>query len=209
MKLYTMPGTCALACVIAAVWEDAPIEVVNLNYGDHKGPDYLSVNPRGQVPALLFDDGDVLTEATAILAFIGSAFGGDTKFSADSVMGRKEAEALSFLSSEVHAAFKGHFQPATYAEDKAGEAIVCRKTYARLDNYFGYLNDWVADTDGPWMLENRSYADAYLYIVMRWISGTPLKLEDYPNLARHQREMEKDAGVQKALKLQGMKPATA
>ena len=72
MKLYTMPGTCALACVIAAASVDAPIEIINLKYGDHKQDDYLSINPRGQVPALVFDNGDVLTEAVAILRYIGA-----------------------------------------------------------------------------------------------------------------------------------------
>ena len=209
MKLYTMPGTCALACVIAIAWEDADIEVVNLRYGDHKKSDYLSVNPRGQVPALVFDDGEVLTEATAILGFIGAAFGGGDSdhYAPNKPLGYREAEALSYLSSEVHAAFKGHFHPGALTDDAAGEEGVRRQTYKRLDGYFGYLNDWISDTGSPWLLKERSYADAYLYIVMRWIDGTPLKLEDYPNLLNHQKVMEADEGVQKALKLQGMKPA--
>ncbi|MGB3456613.1 MAG: glutathione S-transferase N-terminal domain-containing protein [Litorimonas sp.] len=209
MKLYTMPMTCALACAIAVVWEDAPIEIVTLGYGDHKKADYLAINPRGQVPALVFDDGEVLTEAVAILEFIGATFGGgDTDLYARSKpLGYREAEALSFLSSEVHAAFKGHFSPGTFADTPQTEKMVRHKTYARLDGYFGYLNDWISDTDSPWMLDQRSYADAYLYIVLRWIDRTPLSLSDYPNLAAHQIEMEKDEGVQKALKLAGMKPA--
>lgn len=208
MKLYTMPGTCALACVIAIAWEDAAIEVVNLNYGDHKKEDYLSINPRGQVPALVFDDGSVLTEAVAILRFIGARFGGDKRYAADQELGYRESEALSYLSSEVHAAFKGHFHPGTFADTPQTEKVVRHKTYARLDGYFGYLNDWISDTDGPWLLAEKSYADAYLYIVMRWIERTPLSLDDYPNLATHQREMEKDDAVLKALKQQGMKAAT-
>lgn len=207
MKLYTMPGTCALACNIAVAWADAPIEIVNLAYGDHKKDAYLSVNPRGQVPALVFDDGDLLTEATAILAFIGAKFGGDPAFARDDVLGRKEAEALSYLSSEVHAAFKGHFSPGTFAETPQTEKVVRHKTYARLDGYFNRLNDWIAESEGPWLLARKSYADAYLYIVMRWIERTPLQLENYPNLAAHQQEMEKDEGVLLALDRQGMKPA--
>ncbi|WP_298913740.1 glutathione S-transferase N-terminal domain-containing protein [uncultured Algimonas sp.] len=208
MKLYTMPGTCALAPNIAVAWEDAPIEIVNLPYGDHKSDAYLAVNPRGQVPALVFDDGSVLTEGAAILAFIGAKFGGDA-FARDTPLGYREAEALSYLSSEVHAAFKGHFSPGTFAETPQSEKIVRHKTYARLDSHFKRLNDWVAESDGPWLLPERSYADAYLYIVMRWIERTPLKLEDYPKLAEHQREMEKDESVQLALERQGMKPTKA
>ncbi|MGB6229899.1 MAG: glutathione S-transferase N-terminal domain-containing protein [Litorimonas sp.] len=207
MKLYTMPGTCALAPNIAAAWEDAPIEIVNLERGEHKGEAYLAINPRGQVPALVFDDGDVLTEATAILDFIGAQFGGDPEYARDKPLGRKEAEALSYLSSEVHAAFKGHFSPGTFADTPQTEKVVRHKTYARLDRYFQRLDAWIGESEGPWLLERKSYADAYLYIVMRWIDRTPLKLDDYPNLAAHQREMEKDDGVGLALERQGMRPA--
>jgi len=207
MKLYTLSGTCALAPNIAAAWEEAPIEIVLMERGEHKEDAYLSINPRGQVPALVFDDGDVLTEATAILSYIGAAFGGDTEFARDKPLGRKEAEALSYLTSEVHAAFKGHFAPGTFADTPQTEKVVRHKTYDRLDTHFKRLDEWVGESDGPWLLSRKSYADAYLYIVMRWVERTPLQLSDYPNLAAHQREMEKDSGVLLALERQGMKPA--
>ncbi len=63
--LYTMPGTCSLSPNIAVAWLDAPVEIHNIPYGDQKKDYYLAINPRGQVPALRFEDGDVLTEATA------------------------------------------------------------------------------------------------------------------------------------------------
>jgi glutathione S-transferase len=209
MKLYTMTGTCALAPNIAVAWADAPIEVVNLERGDQKGEAYLAINPRGQVPALVIDDGDVLTEAAAILGYIREAYGRAPDFARDKPAGRKEAEALTYLSSEVHAAFKGHFSPGTFANTPQTEKTVRHLTYDRLDTYFQYLNDWMAESDGPWLLSARSYADAYLYIVMRWVERTPLQLGDYPNLAAHQQEMEKDAGVLLALERQGMAPASA
>lgn len=207
MKLYTMPGTCALAPNIAVAWANAPIEIVNLERGAHKGEEYLAINPRGQVPALVFDDGDVLTEATAILDYIGTAFGKDPEFARDKPLGRKEAEALSYLSSEVHATFKGHFKPSAYANKPQTEKVVRHKTYARLDEQFQRLDAWIAKSDGPWLLARKSGADAYLYIVMRWVERTPLQLEDYPNLAAHQRKMEADTSVLLALERQGMKPA--
>lgn len=207
MNLYTMNGTCALAPNIAVAWADAPIEVINLERGDHKGEAYLAINPHGQVPALVFDDDDVLTEATAILGYIREAHGDDPDYARDRPAGRKEAEALSYLSSEVHAAFKGHFTPSAYANTPQSEKTVRHMTYDRLDTHFRFLNDWMGRTDGPWLLAARSYADAYLYIVMRWIERTPLQLSNYPNLETHQREMEQDAGVLVALERQGMTPA--
>ena len=60
--LYMMPGTCALAPNIAVAWLDAPIEIEAMAYGDHESEAYRAVNPKGKVPALRFEDGDVLTE---------------------------------------------------------------------------------------------------------------------------------------------------
>ena len=55
--LYTMPGTCSLSPNIAVAWLDAPVAIHNIPYGDQKKEYYLAINPRGQVPALRFEDG--------------------------------------------------------------------------------------------------------------------------------------------------------
>ncbi len=208
MKLYTMAGTCALAPNIAIAWADAPIEVICLERGQQKEDAYLAVNPKGQVPALIFEDGDVLTEVTAILDYIGAAHGGTghAAHTRDTKLGRKEAEALSFLSSEIHAAFKVHFKPSLFANTPKTEKAARHKTYWRLDKYFEQLGTRISETEGPWLLSKKSYADAYLYIIGRWVETTPMELEDYPNLLAHQQEMEKDAGVLLALERQGMTP---
>ena len=203
MKLYTMPGTCALAPNIAVAWNDAPIDVVNMNYGDHKKEDYLAINPKGQVPALLFDDGDVLTEATAILAYIGAEFGSDA-YARSTKLGRREAEKLSFLTSEVHASYGPHFSPGKFAESDAAKEEVKAAAYKVLDGHYRRLNEEMGE--GPYLLSRKSYADAYLYVTLRWLDGTPLSLEDYPNLKRFRAMMEEDEGVLKALERQGMEP---
>ena len=103
-----MPGTCSLSPNIAVAWLDAPVEIHNNPYGDQKKEYYLAINPRGQVPALRFEDGDVLTEATAILAWLGATYGKEG-YASSSRLGRKEAETLAYMSSEVHATYGGHF----------------------------------------------------------------------------------------------------
>ena len=208
MKLYTMKGTCALAANIAIAWEDAPIEVICLERSELKEEAYLAVNPKGQVPALVFEDGDVLTEIVAILTYIGAAHSGPAHeaYTRDKKLGRKEAEALAFLSSEVHAAFKVHFHPNLFANAPKTEKAARHKTYWRLDKYFEQLNAKIAETRGPWLLSQKSYADAYLYIIGRWVETTPMELEDYPNLLAHQQMMEKDESVLLAISRQNMTP---
>ena len=201
-KLYVMPGTCALAPNIAIAWTDAPIEVVAMKYGDHKKQNYLAINPKGQVPALQFDDGDVLTEAAAILSYIGTVYG-DPAFTRDTELGRKEAEALSYLTSAVHADFGPHFAPTKFIDGKDEQKALKAKTYETLGQHYSRLNDQIGSS-GDWYLAKRSFADAYLYVVERWIEQTPQKLSDYPHLQAHHRRMEQDDGVQLALQRQNM-----
>ena len=201
--LYTMPGTCALAPNIAIAWLDAPIEVETMEYGDHKKDAYLAINPKGKVPALRFDDGDVLTEAAAILSYIGAAHG-DGSYARDTKLGRREAEALSFLTSEVHASFGPHFAAQAFADSESAQDEVKQAAYKTLDKHFRRLDDNLGDQD--WYLGEKSFADAYLYVTVRWIEQTPLSVDDYPNLKRHRAAMEVDEGVKTALERQNMKP---
>ena len=209
MKLYTMPGTCALAPNIAVAWEDAPIEIVNMEYGDHKEDSYLTINPKGKVPALVFDDGDVLTEAAAILSFIGAEYGGEgsERYARDEPLGRKEAEKLSYLTSEVHASYGPHFAPGKFAQSESAQEEVKAAAYKTLDGHYKRLDAEVGE--GPYLLDAKSYADAYLYVTLRWLEKTPLSVGDYPNLQRFRAMMEKDEAVLKALERQGMEPVDA
>ena len=204
--LYTMPGTCALAPNIAAAWIDAPVEVKVLARGDHKKDAYLSINPKGKVPALQMDDGEVLTEAAAIMAWLGATYGGEG-YARDERLGRQEAEALSWMTTEVHGAFRPHFAPDAYADSEAAQTEVRARAYARLDEHFARMDETLARA-GEWYLGERSFADAYLYTVVRWLDLIPLSLDDYTALRAHRDRMEADEGVRTALARQKMEPQT-
>jgi len=203
--LYTMPETCSLAPNIGVAWLDAPVKVHNLAYGDHKKPDYLAINPKGQVPALRFDDGDVLTEAAAILAWLGATYGKED-YARDTQLGRKEAEALSYMTSEVHATYGGHFNTLKFADSDAAKEEVKRKTYENLAAHYKRMDGVLSKNGGEWYLRRRSFADTFLYVLTRWIEKTPLSINDYPALKRHRARMEADEGVRKALARQDMEP---
>lgn len=202
--LFTMPETCSLAPHIAVRWTDADIDVNNMAYGDHKKADYLAVNPKGKVPALRFDDGAVLTEAAAILTYVAAtAPNGDLRASDDRGRAR-EAEALSYMSSEVHAAYGPHFAAKAFAESAEAQSEVKDATYRKLAGHYERLNDALADSGGQWYLGHRSTADAFLYVLTRWIERTPLAIDDYAALKAFRGRMQKDKGVQAALTAQAM-----
>jgi len=203
--LYTMPGTCSLAPNIAVAWLDAPVDIHNVAYGDHKKDAYLQINPKGKVPAVRFDSDDVLTEAAAILSWLGAAHG-TGEYGRDTELGRKEAEALSYMTSEVHATYGGHFAPGNFAESDSAQEEVKRKTYAKLDGQYRLLNDHLKNNGGYWYLGKRSFADTFLYVLTRWLDQTPLEIDDYPALKAFRGRMEADEGVRKALQRQDMEP---
>ncbi len=203
--LYTMPGTCSLSPNIAVAWIDAPVEISTMAYGDHKKDDYLAINPKGKVPAVTLDDGDVLTEAAAILAWLGATHG-KGGYGRETQLGRKEAEALSYMTSEVHAAYGGHFGPQNFAETEAAVEEVKRKTYGNLVGHYKRMDGILSDNGGKWYLGKRSFADTFLYVLTRWLDQTPLSYGDYPALKQHLARMEADDGVRLALKRQNMEP---
>ncbi len=203
--LYTMPGTCSLAPNIALAWLDAPVEVRAMNYGDHKNAEYLAINPKAKVPALRFDDGDVLTEAAAILGYLRAAYR-DPAGELDERLRRKEAEALAFMTSEVHASYGPHFAPQRFAESSAAQEEVKQAAYRTLGDHYEHLDQVAKSTDGPWYLGARTFADTFLYVLARWIEKTPLRIDDYSQLARHRAHMEADPGVKQALERQNMEP---
>jgi glutathione S-transferase len=206
--LYTMPGTCSLAANIAIAWIDAPVAVENMAYGDHKKDAYLAINPKGKVPAIKFADGDVLTELSAILAWLGATHGGEG-YARDSKLGRREAEALSFMTTEVHGAYGPHFAAQNFAKSDSAQDEVKQAAYDRLRGHYKRMNDKLSSADGDWYLGEKSFADAFLYVLVRWLDQTPLTLSDYPALAAHRDRMEADAGVKTALGRQDMQPMGA
>ena len=202
--LYAMPGTCALAPNIAIAWLDAPVDVHTMPHGDNRKPEYLAINPQGKVPALRFDDGDVLTEAAAILAWLGAEHG-KASYARNTVLGRKEAEALSYMTSEVHAAFGPHFAPSRFAGAGCQDDVK-RHAYTQIAGHYRFMAGVLERNGGEWYLGKRSFADAYLYVLTRWADLTPVPLPDTPALAAHRARMEKDEKVLLALQRQGMKP---
>ena len=204
MRLFAMPGTCALAANIVAVWVDAPVEVINLAPGENQQPDYLAINPKGMVPALEIEPGVILAEAAAIMRYLASGGSDQSLNPADRLRWARVDEAMSYMTSEVHAAYGGHFAAFRVAESEAAQAEVRTATYAKLANHYARLEANFTANGGDHYLGTRSTADAYLYVLTRWLDSTPLRLDDYPKLRNFRSMMENDSNVQTALMRQGM-----
>ena len=205
MKLYALPGTCALAPNIALQWAHADYEVALIDRDTLKSPDYLALHPLGKVPALVRDDGRVLTEVAAILNWIAEAYpdadlGGhhpDQRFAIN--------QWLSFLATELHASAYGpHFAPHRFHPDEVEQDTVRATAHERLPALYEVLEEGLEEGRYP-VAERRTVVDPFLYVLTRWTDMTPVDLGAYPALEAFREGMEADPGVERALERQGMK----
>jgi glutathione S-transferase len=209
MKLYTKPGACSTADHIALQWTGAPFEVEVLDAAALKSPAYLAINPAGAVPALVDQDAEggrfVLTQNAAILGYIAdrhpqAGLAGDGS-------ARQRAEAtrwLAFANSDVHPAFKPLFGPAGFHPDPAQHEALKDAARARLRRLFEAADRQLDGRD--WLAGFRSYADPYLYVVLRWAKAAGVDLSGLDRLQAFVERMQADAGVQAALRAEGLRP---
>ncbi|WP_349922302.1 glutathione S-transferase family protein [Aeromonas veronii] len=200
LTLYLTPGTCAMAVRIALVEANAPhqLKLVDFAAGEQRSPEYLAINPKGRVPALVTERG-VLTETPALLLYVAQRFpaAGLAPLDDPFLLARMQ-EVNSFLASTVHVAHAHGRRAARWADDE--QAIIAmqakmpqnmRDGFAQIENH--YLT-------GPWVLgEQFSLADIYLYVVASWLKSDGVDIETFPRVADHTRRMLARPTVQQAL----------
>ncbi len=198
MKLYCMPGACSLADHIVLQWIGAPhqIEVVPR---DQLHGDFLKVNPAGAVPALLLDDGSLVTQNIAILDYLAQLKPEAKLFGEGSAVARAQVlRWTAFLNSDVHKNFSPLFGAPRFVDGEAAQASLKAKAIERLQGQFAILDQQIGS--GTWLVDNhRSVADPYLYVLLRWARGMKLDLTAHTNLNRFFDHMGTDAGVKAAL----------
>jgi glutathione S-transferase len=193
MKLYLTPGACSLADHIALHEAGLAFDRVRVDLRTKRtedGSDFNEVNPKGYVPALVLDDGQLLTENVAILSWVADrapklAPGGD--------MGRiRLVERLAFIGSELHKPFIRAFFPTGDAEKQAAEDILRRRLAFIAEQLPG---EYLFGSEA-------SVADAYLYVMLRWAGMQKL---DVPEpLPAFIERMEARPAVQQALQHEGL-----
>ncbi|MDZ7278576.1 glutathione transferase GstA [Pantoea eucrina] len=200
MKLYCKPGACSLSPHIVA--RECGVDFTQINVDLQKkvtelGEDYWQINPRGQVPALQFDDGTLLTEGVAIVQYLADLKPDRHLLAPTGSLTRYHTLSwLSFISSELHKSFTPLFRPDT---PDAYKPIV----RAQLEKKFQSVNEALADKQ--WLMGLRfTVADAYLYVVTRWAKALQLDLTGLTALnAWFDRVAERPA-VQAALQAEGL-----
>lgn len=201
MKLYIKPGSCSLASHIALheVGATFDIDPVNFEVGQSEsGIDYSTINPKGYVPALQLDTGEVLTEGASVLQYIADQNpNSGLAPSSGSIERARLQEYLNYTSSELHKAFSPLFAVGASDTDKEN----ARKSVAKkLD----YVNTLLKDK-GTYLLGDKfSVADAYLFVVCNWANFVNIDLNTWPNIVLFSKRVSERSSVQAALKAEGL-----
>ena len=200
MKLFYKAGACSLSphIVLREAGLDFTAEKVDLaNKTTESGADYLTINPKGQVPALLLDDGSLLTEGVAIVQYLADRVPDRQLIPPAGTLSRYHAiEWLNFVATELHKGFSPLFNP------KTPEAYLAIAR-AKLEQHFRYLDGVLAPQH--YLLGSRfSVADAYLFTVLRWAVALQFDLQRYPNLAGYMKRVVARPAVAAALNAEGL-----
>jgi glutathione S-transferase len=203
MKLYYSPGACSLSPHIALLEAGLPYDLVKVDVRAKKlenGDDYWKVNPKGQVPALGLDNGEIMTEGPVIVQMIADQAAGKNLAPANGSPERyRLQEWLNFVTTELHKNFSPLFNPAIPDEVKAFFKD-------RIMGKFKYADDKLAGHDYL-MGKQFTVADGYLYTMLRWAEGNKMDLSGLQNLMAFKDRVGARPMVQEALTKEGLMKA--
>jgi glutathione S-transferase len=203
MKLYYSPGACSLSPHIALLEAGLPYDLVKVDLRAktlENGDDYLKVNPKGQVPALALDSGELVTEGPVIVQMIADKVAAKNLAPArDSAERYKLLEWLNFITSEVHKNFGPLFSP-VLADD--AKAFFKDRVMAK----FKYIDSQLPGRDYL-MGKQFTVADGYLFTMLAWADRMKFDLSSMPNLLAYKDRVGARPKVQEALTKEGLMKA--
>lgn len=201
MKLFYKPGACSLASHITLRESGKDFTLIGVDLMHKRmenGDDFLQVNPKGQVPALLLDDNTLLTEGVAIMQYIADSVADRQLLAPVGTINRyKTLEWLNFIATELHKGFTPLFRPDTPEEYKP-------TVRALLDKKLAYIDDSLVGAQ--WISGSRfTIADAYLFTVLRWAFAVKLDMAGYKNIADYMARVAARPAIAAAVAAEGLK----
>lgn len=200
LTLYYTPVTCALASMIALEEAGAAYELKRVDFrsNQQRSPDYLKINPKGRVPALVTERG-VLTETPAMLAFIAQSYpqAGLAPLDDPFAFARVQ-EFNSYLCSTVHVAHAHRMRGYRWADDAAAIEAMKRKVPQSVGEAYALIENGMVQ--GPWVMGGRyTLCDPYLFTLAQWIEDDGVDPASLPRIVAHRSRMRDRGAVQRAL----------
>jgi glutathione S-transferase len=203
LKLYYATNTCALATHIALEDAAARYETARIDFAanEQRSAEYLAINPKGRVPALVTDRG-ILTETPAMLAYVAQSFPQAGLAPLSDPFAFAEVQAFnSYLCSTVHVAHAHRMRGYRWTDDEAAIGAMQRFVPRSVLGAFELIETGMLK--GPWVLgEAYSICDAYLFTLSQWLETDGVDLAALPRVAAHRTHMSQRPPVQRALALE-------
>lgn len=199
LKLFHSPGSCSLASLIALEEAGAAYEVVRTSTrdGDQRRPEYLAINPKGRVPALVTAHG-VLTENVAILGYVAQAWP-EARLAPTDPWGFAQAMSFnSYLAATVHVAHAHKHRGYRWADTEAAFEDMRRKVPQTIAECFRLIETELLK--GPWVLgEAYSVCDGYLFTLADWLEEDGVDPAQFPRVLDHRERVRARPSVQRIL----------
>lgn len=205
LQLYYALGACSLASHIALEEARAPYDGVriDLKSGDQRQPDYLKINPKGRVPALVTERG-ILTETPAILAFIAQSFPAAKLAPLDDPFGFAQVQSFNaYLCATVHVAHAHRMRGARWvdANDSAALEAMKRKVPESVSACFELIETTMFK--GPWVMgESYTICDPYLFTLANWLENDSIDPKRFPRVNDHRNRMAERPAVRRTLEME-------
>jgi len=202
LKLFYAAHTCSLATHIVLEEVGADYSTVRIDFAKNaqRSPDYLKVNPKGRVPALVTDRG-ILTETPAMLVFVAQSFPASKLAPMDDPFLFAEIQAFnSYLCSSLHINHAHRMRGPRWvdANDAAAIAAMQRKVPESVGACFELIERDMLK--GPWVMGKRyTICDAYLFTLAQWLEADGVDPARIPRVLDHRRRMSERATVKKAI----------
>jgi glutathione S-transferase len=200
LKLYYSPGSCALASHIALQEAGAAYtaERIDFKSSQQTSPEYLAINPKGRVPALVTDRG-ILTETPAVLAFIAQSFPQAKLAPLEDSFAFAQAQAFnSYLCSTVHVAHAHRVRAYRWANEEASFADMKRKVPETMGACFALIERSMLR--GPWVMgDSYTICDPYLFTVAQWLEGDGVDVSAFPKVIDHRKRVAERPAVRQVM----------
>ncbi len=203
LTLYYAPGTCAQAVRIALEEAGAAHQLVRVDFaaGQQRTPEYLAINPKGRVPALVTPQG-TLTETPALLAYVAQSFPQAQLAPTDAYGFARLQEFHSYLVSTVHVAHAHRPRASRWADEPEAQAAMQRKVAQNMTDCFNLIEShYLPHADqGPWVMDEQyTVADGYLFTIGTWLHSDGVDIAQFPKVHAHTQRMLQRPAVQRAL----------
>ena len=201
LKLFLKPGACSLSPHIALEEAGLPYETESVDLAKKvtaSGGNYFDINPKGYVPALRLDSGELLTEGPAIVQYIADQAPASQLAPANGTIERYRLQGwLNYIGTELHKSCSAFFNPMSRDDWKAAARANLERRLRHVDDHLGAGNAYLLG-------EGFSVADGYLFTVLRWMAPIGFDLAPYPNIQAYQARVAARPAVQAALKAEGL-----